>query len=559
MKMFLGGVVLFLPLLTFAQGGYEIENFDVRVEVTEEGIVEVEEVIVVNFLEERHGIYRTLPYRYRGNDGTVYTKISDIEVWRNGLREQSDVSKNSANLSIRIGDPDVTISGNQTYRLNYAVEGVLRNVGSEDELYWNVTGNEWDTTIARATALFVLPEGVNTMNAACYEGTFGSTETCQVRAEESGAVVAVENLQPGEGLTGAVSWRAGMIPIATPQDPREIWKVLLVVLPLLTLGGSSWYFYRKWERYGMDPEIPETTVTQFNAPQNISPLHAGIILDNRADTIDVTSTLIELARQGYLMIEEVPGKLFGIGRDYILKRIEKDDENLPVSEQLLLGGIFEDGREVKLGDLKDTFYTTLNSVKRQAKIEVHKQGYYTRSLGNQVGLFHAVPLFVVTSIFLGAVAATLTQESLFVPMVVFSMLAFTIPAGVWAHYAPQLTEKGAETKYHLRGYKQFIETAEKHRAKFYEDNNLVFEVMPYAIMFGLAEKFAKKIEEMDIQVSTPSWYAAAHPLSLGDFGSDMSSFSSTLSSTMSSAPSSSGSGGGGSSGGGFGGGGGGSW
>ncbi|KKS84471.1 MAG: hypothetical protein UV60_C0020G0001, partial [Parcubacteria group bacterium GW2011_GWA2_43_11] len=81
--------------------------------------------------------------------------------------------------------------------------------------------------------------------------------------------------------------------------------------------------------------------------------------------------------------------------------------------------------------------------------------------------------------------------------------------------------------------------------------------LPYAIIFGVEEKWAEKFE--DIYQVEPGWYSggAGHAFAAGAFASDLSSFTADINSAT--APQSSGAGGGGSSGGGFGGGGGGSW
>lgn len=51
---------------TFAQdlGGFDIDDYTVNINVLADGELEIEEDISVNFFEDRHGIYRTIPYLY---------------------------------------------------------------------------------------------------------------------------------------------------------------------------------------------------------------------------------------------------------------------------------------------------------------------------------------------------------------------------------------------------------------------------------------------------------------------------------------------------------------
>ena len=61
---------------------------------------------------------------------------------------------------IRIGDGDVFLSrGRHTYTIRYTMTRMGRRFESHDELYWNVTGDEWDVPVGAASARIVLPAG----------------------------------------------------------------------------------------------------------------------------------------------------------------------------------------------------------------------------------------------------------------------------------------------------------------------------------------------------------------------------------------------------------------
>ncbi len=116
------------------------------------------------------------------------------------------------------------------------------------------------------------------------------------------------------------------------------------------------------------------------------------------------------------------------------------------------------------------------------------------------------------------------------------------------------------------GFRRYMETAEKDRAAFAEREGIFSAYLPYAIVFGCVDRWAKTFEGLDREAAaaaTGGWYADPGQFSALSFSNEMSSFSSTVSSTIAYTPGTSGSsgfsGGGGSSGGGGGGGGGGSW
>jgi uncharacterized membrane protein len=112
------------------------------------------------------------------------------------------------------------------------------------------------------------------------------------------------------------------------------------------------------------------------------------------------------------------------------------------------------------------------------------------------------------------------------------------------------------------GFRKFMLTAEQERQRFAERQNIFHEYLPYAMVFGCVDKWAKAFEDLGLEPAQPGWYSGTRPFRAGYFAGTMASFSSSVSGTMASTPGGSGGsgfGGGGGSGGGGGGGGGGSW
>jgi hypothetical protein len=61
---------------------------------------------------------------------------------------------------------------------------------------------------------------------------------------------------------------------------------------------------------------------------------------------------------------------------------------------------------------------------------------------------------------------------------------------------PKRNKKGAETYWQILGFKEYINKAEKHRAQFYEKENIFEKYLPYAIIFDLTKKWAKAFERI---------------------------------------------------------------
>ena len=128
---------------------------------------------------------------------------------------------------------------------------------------------------------------------------------------------------------------------------------------------------------------------------------------------------------------------------------------------------------------------------------------------------------------------------------------------------PKRTPYGNEILGKLKGFRSFLETAEKDKleAMVMQDPTYFYNILPFTYVLGISDKWIKKFE--DISLQAPSWYDSSVNFNMVTFetfiNNTMLSAQSVALSSYSSGSSDSSSSGGGSSGGGSGGGGGGSW
>jgi uncharacterized membrane protein len=292
----------------------------------------------------------------------------------------------------------------------------------------------------------------------------------------------------------------------------------------------------------------------------LRPAEIGTLLDEQADTLDVSATIVDLAVRGYLRITEIEKKqwLFG-STDYKLERLKPSDDELLTYERNLLDGLFEDGDTVDMSDLKNEFYTTLSSVKSQLYTQVVKQDAYFASDPETVRTVHYVAGFALAGVGVGAIVLlgmALGAAIVGIPIVFAGLLMLAL-----AHAMPRRTGPGREMYRRILGFRQYMTVAETDRQRFNEETNLFQEYLPYAIVYGCVDKWAKAFEGLENQPDTSSWYVSTHAFAPLAFSSSLQSFSSSMSSAIASTPGGSGGSGfsGGFSGGGGGGGGGGSW
>src|SRR6478735_7653172 len=214
-----------------AQAGDVIESFDSKITVSTNGTFHVREEIVYRFGggSDRHGIYRYVPVEFpvaRDPDHLRVTKISNVRVSSpTGAPTKTEKKVTDRNLVVRVGDEDRTVSGTETYVIDYDVSGAMQSFADHEELYWNVTGNGWDAPMLKVTSIVSSP--VKPIDTFCAEGEAGSARPCQsqTRVGSSSTVRFVADpLGANEGLTVGLAYPKGSIAVAPPVL-RERWTI----------------------------------------------------------------------------------------------------------------------------------------------------------------------------------------------------------------------------------------------------------------------------------------------------------------------------------------------
>lgn len=594
--------------------GWVIESFDVRIDVAQDGSLTVEETIAVDFGGlSKHGIYRVIPVRYglpaqvqfdlpEGTTPQEWVRaldISAIDVASGTAPDEVEIERpgpfptEGETVSIRIGDPDRTISGRHTYVIRYRVDGAMNGFGdAPPELQWNVTGNAWPVPIEVATAEVT---GGDHRRSLCLRGHFGASETCAVDVSGSGVQLRADSLQPGEGMTAVVGFAPGSVAVPDPILVRR-WSFgrafagsawagpVALLLAVLGLGAVAYLLRREGRdrlvRGGttvdgrLETGLPTrprglfespAVAVRFRPPAGLRPAQAGLLVDERVDAVDVSATVVDLAVRGYLLIEEEETEVLWFSRsDWVLSRTngprDPGDTLLPY-EQDLLDGLFEDGDRVQVSELRGEFADTYKQVESDLYELGRNEGWFPRRpdevrsmwLGIGIGLtVLGIVAFVVGMIFT-------TVAVLALPVVLTGLVL-----AIGARWMPRRTAKGSRLFLEVLGFREFVLTAEADRLEFAEAEQLFVAYLPYAVVFGAVDRWAKVFADLGVATSTAvgTWYVGARTFDAARFSSGLSDFSSTLGTSLSTVPSSGGSSGfsgGGFSGGGMGGGGGGSW
>ncbi len=334
-------------------------------------------------------------------------------------------------------------------------------------------------------------------------------------------------------------------------------------LPILVFLG----LYYAWNRWGRDEDFSK--MVHYYPPENLPPSEAGILIDDKLHDRDLLALIPYWGGKGLIEVEEVGTDSIWKKDDYIFKFKKALPANAPEYERTMFVGIFgknpEAGDTVKLSSLKNVFYTTMDSARKQLEKEIKRKSLYvpyTRGAGVLLLVLGIAALGVGGFFF---VATRLGAMNVFSPELGLGLLGTGILSFIFGRIMPKKAPIGLAAYKALAGFELFVKDAELPRLETFlkEDPHYFDKTLPYAIVFNHVEKWAKKFEALS--VPPPSWYHSPHgsTFSTWAFTNNLSHAMQTAGSTFASRPSSSSGGsfggGGGFSGGGFGGGGGSSW
>jgi hypothetical protein len=536
----------------------EVSAFNANLNVGADGWLDVTETISYYFPDQRHGIIRAVPYEYEVDGKRLRTPLFVVSVsGADGAPVRYSEKANGALWEIKIGDPTQTVTGLQTYVINYRVAGALKRFAGHDELYWNVTGHDWTVPVKRVAATVSLPAGVSVVSPAplCYVGTAGSTDQtgCQKMVGERQVYFAAN-----APATVVVAFTPGVIALTQMVEPPFPWAAWL---PLLLPFAVLLVMYLLWREYGRDPAGRGTIVVQYEAPDKLPPAMMGVVLAESVHGHDHAATIVDLAVRGYLKIIETqePGAIFGTGRDISFEQV-KDfaaDASLREYERKLLTIIFAQGTTVSLTSLKTSNALGLAKpdIEKSLMNDCVTAGYFPQSpLTARAKYMSAASVFFFAFV---VIAKTFASVPWLVSCAVSAGVVF-----LFGWFMPRRTEKGVLARENALGFKDYLETAEKYRLQWQEKENIFERFLPYAMAFGVVGKWSAAFASQP--VAQPSWYVgrpgtAWSVLAMND---SLSHFGKSFTTVMNSVPPkhSGGSGfSGGFSGGGFGGGGGRSW
>ena len=548
------------------------ERFDAKTVVYEpadDGGVRVTEYVDIDFgTTDRHGYERVL----RSDFGWPI----DVAAYSSTVSPEVSSYPEGTDFVIRVGDPEVTVSGRHRFVLAYTLPLADLRAGRSFDLSVIDPGEELET--GRFT---VVLNGFRLDNALCSVGGWGDVGGCMLVETDTGQQVVIEPLTSGDGInvSGQVAFTGSMAdvdagdPFPPVDQATTWWRAVLIVIAAL---GSSVLIVRWAIRSGSnevaaldaagaafpvagaptarvtDDELMAMATIEFAPPAGVSPWEGRVVLDEGIGDATVSAWLSTQLGTGVLDLVED-------GSDTVIRSGESRASADAVDEPLL-SLLLPGGSPRTVGTRYDaTFAAAWTTIRSALNDRVTARHWWTKPLRRQSGRVDVLAIFAAIVLSLTAVVGSLIATTSGGPgariagNVVITALVAAIIASISTLMrvsgdTASRTAAGSAAFLSTESFRRFLAASEGRHVQEALDRGVLREYTAWAAALGEAEAWERAARSLGnaAVLATVSSTAYMHH--------HYSTFSSATTQ-----PSSSGGGGGGGAGGGGGGGSSGSW
>ncbi len=377
----------------------------------------------------KRGIYRDFPRYNENKDGKLIRVGFDILGIKRDSKKEPWKTENSGNFTrIYIGDKDVFIpDGLHTYEITYRTDRQLRFFESHDELFWNVTGTEWEFSIDEASATVTLPDNIKAYETVFFTGRYGSTDkfaTATIKDQGKRVVFSTTRaLGSRSGLTIGIKMPAGSFkPVPGGKKWLWIWRDYKAeITSVLVLLFTSLFYFWRWRKVGRD--LPAgVIVPRWDTPQDLSPALVNYV-DKKGFGSNawkgLTAALLNLAVKGYVELEDLDAK------PTIMRTAKTKAPDIPVGEAALLDRLEKyKSRSITIKKSSGSRVKTMHSKFVSAMEGEHRKNYYQHNRGSiAFGIFFSVVGLIAVLVTGGVVESDLV---LFIPIILVGVFGTLI-------------------------------------------------------------------------------------------------------------------------------------
>lgn len=524
----------------------ETPYFNVSIRVNENNSYDYTETIGTIFNKEGHGIYRYIPTEFDGISETVDSGWCSTDPIETEYEDNCYI--------LKIGSGDRTISGRHEFEFGYRYTFRDDRDTTQDLMYIDVLPTDWQTPIGSSEITIKMPKEVSADSIQVFAGKYGNAKSADSiwTLSQNRQVIKIKTgyLEQGVGITVMAKLPEGYW--VGQEDSREARGAAAgsSAAAVLLLAGM-------WFGFGRKQKVVETV--EFYPPEGVTPAEIGLMIDGTLDKKDMVSMFMYFAHKGYLTIKEE-------GRKFRFDKVKDMGDGEKRFAKTLFDGIFDKGRtSVRSSEFDEDFGYSYMAACDVLKDDFGDVMPASSRLAQRLGgiliyaAAFAVPIFAISymvrddlyiygALLCSVAAAFMTGRmrnsyrnrlsgkksgSRAVRMIYWIIDAvLIIIAGVgigtacestaigalyiaafaacqiFNVYFDRMSDKAYKNMGQILGLRNFIKTAEVDRINelVEQDPQYFFNILPYAYVLGLTDKWAKKFES--IRTEYPAWYSS---------------------------------------------------
>ncbi len=351
-------ILILLSVSLFASEvdtSYEIDQYDCWIDINENGSLSFKGEIKAYFRDlSKHGIYVYVPTLYEN-------RLADITNLKCNSHDYKRLSEKGFEI-LRIGSPNVTVNEEEVYSYGYDYDSHKDSHSDYDEFYFNILGNNVNTSVFEYNCLVTFPKPINRDMIFLTSGERGS-EGNNVNAylefsdDYRQVFIFADEVKPFNSITLRVELPEGYFVNPTEAEPLIDYYVLKVFM--YTFAFIIIILALLWVLFGRDKDIVYSP--EFYPPKDLNPMDVGFIIDGSLDDHDKTSMIYYWADKGFCEIEEIED-------GYVISKTKDLPSDAPKNEKELFELFFN-----KIGDEGVLDTTNINISDEEQALDATKK------------------------------------------------------------------------------------------------------------------------------------------------------------------------------------------
>ena len=521
----LRALIFIAIFLQYVEAREAIESFNSDIDILKNGRMIVTETIKVHSdgFNIKTGIYRDYPNSYTPKGGRNRRIGFDlIQVLRDGEKIPHSVKRIPGYRRIIMGDLDKKIPrGDYTYTLQYETCNHFHLDNDSDQLFYDITGHDWDLSILSSSITLRVPPDIDITNVQgqVLVGKVGSGQIyfASLRDDHTYVKKIGQTLHSGEGVTinfkfPKLSFQTGFMNYRIPLFGMEITPFEVTVYGAVFI----FIFFNFVLLYNLIATriVSESESKLDHPPENCSPGLARYLGRIKFDKKILSCALVSMATKGFLSFEKV-------NEGYSIIKLKTADKKILSKDEKSVAKHLVSNKKITLSAINfNKIKNTLAELEKDLRESATEIYFKKRSVTSGVALFLTIA-YSLACLYVGYASFSL------LPLV--GML-FTIPGYLlYKRFFIETTKAGLESKRSIHQFKRYMLFSALTAAPIQPDTltSTYEHLLPYAIAFGIEKKWDRLFTQrvtvesdktpLNLDSYIPSWYASGFNAGAGAF------------------------------------------